>query len=112
MFGNTSGWRRMMSRGVLALAGLIVVAFVGFGLMFWIGGNDVNHFCEDAVPGFPADQLAALAKKHRVRLSQGPRDASGAHLLLAHTPRSYARHTCLVRYDKNAVIDRQVGYAD
>lgn len=109
---NPGGWRRMMSRAGLGLAGLIVVALIGFGLMFWFGGNDVKNFCRDATPGFPFAQLAALAGKHHVRLVPGSRDGSGTHSLLAHTPRSYGRHTCLVWHDNHVVIESQYGFAD
>ena len=102
----------MRSKAGLGLAGLIVAALVGFGLMFWFGGNDVKNFCRDAAPGLPSVALAALADKHHVRLLPGSRDSSGAHSLLAHTPRSYGRHTCLVRHDNHVVIESQLGFAD
>lgn len=101
-----------MSRAGLGLAGLILVAFIGFGLMFWFGGNDVNNFCRDVVPGLAFAQLAILADKHDVRLVPGSRDGSGAHSLLAHTSRSYGRHTCLVRHDNHVVIESQYGFSD
>lgn len=102
----------MMSRAGLGLAGVIAVALISFGLMFWFGGNDVNNFCRDATPGLPFAQLAALADKHNVRLVPGSHDGSGAYSLLAHTPRSFGRHTCLVRHDKRVVIESQYGFAD
>jgi hypothetical protein len=104
--------KRIMSRAGLGLAGLIVIAFVGFGLMFWFGGNDVENFCLDAAPGLPFDQLAALADKHHVRLVPGSRDSSGAYSSLAYTPKSYGRHTCLVLHDKHVVIESRYGFAD
>jgi len=84
---------------------------VGFGLMFWIGGNDVNNFCQEARPGLPVSELAALAAKYHVRLRPGLREVSGARTLVAHSPRSYGRHTCSVRVDGKVVTDRQVNYA-
>ncbi len=101
-----------MARLGFALAALVVVAMVGFGLMFWIGGNDVNNFCQAAMPGLPVAELPALAAKHNVRLKPGLRDTAGARTLLAHTPRSYGRHTCTVRHDDNVVLDRQVRPAE
>ncbi len=102
----------MLARAGFVLGGLLVAAMVGFGLTFWIGGNDVNNFCQEAAPGLPVSKLSALATKYHVRLKPGLRDASGARTLLAHSPRSYGRHTCTVRHDGNVVTDRQVNYAD
>lgn len=102
----------MLSRTGFGLAGLIAVAMIGFGVMFWSGGNDVESFCRDATPGLPFAQLAALAEQHHVRLVPGSRDASGPRSLLAHTPRSYGRHTCLVWHDDRVVIQSRYGFAD
>jgi len=105
-------WRKRMSKTGLGLGGLIAAAFIGFGLMFWFGGNDVENFCREATPGLPYAQLAPAAEKHGLQLTQGPRDASGAYSLLAHTPRSYGRHTCMVRHDNQAVIDSRYQFSD
>jgi len=110
--GTGSRARRMMGIAALALAGVVVVAMIAFGLMFWIGGNNVDNFCQEANPGFRVAELPALAARHHVRLKPGPRDASGARTVLVHTPRSHGRHTCLVRHDGNVVIDRRFGFAD
>jgi hypothetical protein len=110
--GTVGRSRRVMARTGIALAGLVLLAIIGFGLVFWIGGNDVANFCQDAAPGFPVAELPALAARHHVRLRPGLRDVSGARTLLAHTPRSYGRHTCLVRHDDSVVIDRRFSYAD
>jgi len=109
---HSGRWRRTLSRAGVGLAGLIVVALAGFGLVFWLGGNDVANFCRDAAPGFPFDQLAALADKHHVRLVPGSSDGSGAYSSLAYTPRSYGRHTCLVWHDNHVIIKSQYGFAD
>ncbi len=110
--GRSTGSRRILARAGFVLFALVAVAVIGFGLMFWIGGNDVNNFCQEAQPGFAVTEMSALAAKHNVRISPGLRDASGARTLLAHTPRSYGRHTCVVRHDDDVVLDRQVGYAN
>lgn len=95
---------------------LIVIAALSsieLVLMFWLGGRDVKNFCHEIKPGIPTSQLAALAKKHNVRLNMpGSREGSGAYLALAHTPRSFGRHTCTVRHDNTVVIGSQDGYAD
>lgn len=109
---HPGGWRRALSMAGLGAAGLIVVALVGFGAMFWFGGNDVENFCRDAVPGLPFAELVALAGKHDVRLTAGADDGSGAQSLLAHTPRSYGRHTCLVRHDGKTVIESRYEFTD
>ena len=109
--GAISKPRRVLARAGYTLGGVVVVAMVGFGLMFWIGGNDVNNFCQEARPGLPVSELAALAAKYHVRLRPGLREVSGARTLQAHSPRSYGRHTCAVRIDGKMVIDRQVNYA-
>ena len=81
--------------------------------MFWLGGKDVNNFCNEIKPGISTAQLADLAKKHDVRLNMpGARDGSGVYSALAHTPRSFGRHTCMVRHDNAVVIGGQYGYAD
>ena len=110
--GTVSKPRRVLARAGTVLGGLLVAAMVGFGLTFWIGGNDVNNFCQEVRPGLPVSELAALAAKYHVRLRPGLRDASGARTFVAHSPRSYGRHTCAVRVDGKMVIDRQVNYAD
>jgi hypothetical protein len=110
--GTGSRARRMTAIAALALGGVVAVAMIAFGLMFWIGGNNVDNFCQEANPGFPVAKLPALAARHHVRLKPGPRDPSGDRTVLAHTPRSYGRHTCLVRHDGNVVIDRRFGFAD
>lgn len=110
--GNSAGWLRIMLRIGLGLAGLVGVAIVGLSLMFWFGGNDVENFCQEATPGLPFARLAVLADKHHLRLVPGSRDGSGAYSLLAHTPRSYGRHTCLVRHDNHVVIESQNGFSD
>lgn len=104
--------RRVIAKVGFALGGLAVVAMAVFGLTFWIGGNDVNNFCQEARPGLPVSELPALAAKYHVRLKPGLRDVAGARTLVAHSPRSYGRHTCTVRIDGKAVTDRQVNYAD
>lgn len=109
--GTISKPRRVLARAGFALAGVVVVATVGFGLMFWIGGNDVNNFCQEVRPGLPVSELATLAAKYHVRLRPGLRAVSGERTLLAHSPRSYGRHTCAVRVDDRMVIERQVNYA-
>lgn len=111
-FGNATASGRLLARTGLALAGLVAAAVIGFGLMFWIGGNDVNNFCQEAQPGLTISELPALAVKHNVRIKPGLRDTSGARTFLVHTPRSYGRHTCTVRHDDKVVLDRQVNYAD
>jgi len=101
-----------MSRIGLGLACLVGVAIAGFSLMFWFGGNDVEKFCQDATPGLSFARLAALADKHQLRLVPGSREDSGAYLLLAHTPRSFGRDTCLVRHDNHVVIESQYVFSD
>lgn len=110
--GIGSKTRRLIVKAGFALAGLVVVAMAGFGLMFWIDGNDINNFCQEASPGLAVAELPALAARHHVRLKPVARDASGVVTLLAHTRRSYGRHTCLVRHDGKVVIERRVDYAD
>jgi hypothetical protein len=109
---NPGGWRRMTARTGLGLAGLVVAALIGFGLMLRSGGDGVQDFCRDAAPGLPFPRLAALADRHGVRLTPGPSDGSGTRSLLAHAPQSFGRHTCLVRHDNNAVLESQYGFSD
>jgi hypothetical protein len=95
------------------LIGIAALSLVEIALMFWLGGRDVKNFCHEIRPGLPTAQLAGLAKKHDVRLGlPGSRDDSGVYLTLVHTPRSFGRHTCMVRHDNTAVIGSQYGYAD
>jgi hypothetical protein len=95
------------------LIGIVALSLVEFAVMFWLGGKDVNNFCNEIKPGITIAQLSELAKKHDIRLSMpGSRDGSGAYSALAHTPRSFGRHTCMVRHDNSAVIESRYGYAD
>jgi hypothetical protein len=97
----------------ISLIGLVALALIGFALMFWLGGNDVKNFCHEIKPGLPIAQLADLAKKYDVRLRlPGSREDSGVYWTLVYTPRSYGRHTCMVRHDNTVVIGSQYGYAD
>jgi hypothetical protein len=95
------------------LIGIVALSLVEFAVMFWLGGKDVNNFCNAIKPGISTAQLADLAKKHDVRLNlPGSRDGSGVYSVLAHTPRSFGRHTCMVRHDNSTVIESRYGYAD
>lgn len=97
----------------IVLIGIVALSLVEFAVMFWLGGKDVNNFCNEIKPGISTAQLEGLAKKHDVRLSMpGSRDGSGAYSALAHTPRSFGRHTCLVRHDNSVVSGSRYGYAD
>lgn len=94
------------------LIGIAALSLVEVALMYWLGGRDVKNFCHEIKPGLPAAQLADLAKKHGVRLSlPGSREDSGVYLTLVHTPRSFGRHTCMVRHDNTVVIGSQYKYA-
>ena len=105
--------RRILLRVVLGLVGLLVLWFLGFVIMFWLGGKDVKNFCSEAKPGQPVSELTALAKKHGVSITlPGSREDSGAYWTLAHTWRSNGRHTCMVRHDNIKVLISQYGYAD
>ena len=95
------------------LIGIVALSLVELALMFWLGGRDVKNFCHEIRPGLPTVQLAGLVKKHDVRLNMpGSREGSGLYLVLAHTPRSFGRHTCMVRHDNAVVIESQYKYAD
>lgn len=95
------------------LIGIVALSLVELALMFWLGGRDVEGFCDEIRPGLPVAQLKGLAEEHDVRLDlPGSREDSGAYLAVAHTPRSFGRHTCMVRHDGNAVSGSQYGYAD
>ena len=97
----------------LVLIGIAALSSVELVSMFWLGGRDVKNFCDEIKPGLPAAQLAGLAKKHDVRLNMpGSRENSGMYLVVAQTPRSFGRHTCMVRHDGNTVTGSRHGYAD
>lgn len=97
----------------IVLIGIVALSLVEFAVMFWLGGKDVNNFCNEIKPGVSTAQLADLAKKHDIRLKvPGLREASGMYSVLAHTPRSFGRHARMVRHDNSAVIGSQYGYAD
>ena len=98
---------------ILVLIGIAALSLGEIALMFWFGGKDVKNFCQEIKPGIPIMQLAALAKKHDVRFSlPGVRDDTGAYLTLVNTPRSFGRHTCMVRHDNTAILESQYRYAD
>lgn len=110
--GSAGRWWRRALRAGLGLAGIVAIALIGFAAMFSSGADDVESFCREATPGLPFVQLAALARRHDVRLVSAPDNDSGAHSLLAHSPRSYGRHTCRVWHDNNAVVESRHGFAD
>lgn len=98
---------------MLVLTGIVALSLSEVALMFWLGGKDVKNFCQEIKPGIPVMQLAGLAKKHDVRFSlPGVRDETGAYLTLVNTPRSFGRHTCMVRHDNTVIIESQYRYAD
>ncbi len=96
---------------VLAVVGILSLTEVG--VMFWLGGRDVKNFCEEIKPGTPVAQLEQLAKKHDVRYKlPGLREDSGAYVATVNTPRSFGRHTCMVRHDNTRVIEGWYAFAD
>jgi len=98
---------------VIGLIGLAALASSEFALMFWLGRNDVKNFCQEIKPGTPIAQLAVLAKEHDLRYKlPGLREESGVYLAIVNTPRSFGRHTCLVRHDNAVIIASQYGFAD
>ena len=98
---------------LLVLAGIIALSLVEISIMYWLGGKDVRNFCMDVKPGLPASRIADLAKEHNVRCSQpGSVDKSGGYRVLASSPRSFGRHTCIIRHDNDQVIESRYGYTD
>lgn len=97
----------------MVVAGIAAISLSEISLMIWLGGNDVRKFCDEIEPGLPTARLAALSKKHDVRLDLSmPPDNSGVYLTQADTPRSFGRHVCRVRHDGKQVIEGRFGYAD
>jgi len=97
----------------LVLAGIIALSLVEISIMFWSGGKDVHDFCMEIKPGLPVSQIADLAKEHNVRyVLPGSVDNSGGYRVLVSSPRSFGRHTCLIRHDHVRVIESRYGYAD
>jgi hypothetical protein len=95
------------------LVGIAALSLTEIALMFWLGGKDVKNFCREIKPGIPIAQIADLAKKHDVRYTfPGLREDSGTYLILVNTPRSFGRHTCIVRHDNAVVIASRFGFAD
>ena len=95
------------------LIGIAALSLVEIAVMYWLGGKDVRNFCNEIKPGMPIAQLNDLARKYDVRLNMpGTREGSGVYLALASTPRSFGRHTCLVRHDSHTVSASQNGHAD
>lgn len=98
---------------MLVLIGIAALSLSEITLMFWLGGNDVKKFCNEIKPGLPVAQLAGLAKRYDVRFSlPGSSGGSGVYLVPVSTPRSFGRHTCMVRHDNTVVAGSQYGYAD
>lgn len=98
---------------MIGLIGLAALALSEVALMFWLGRNDVKNFCHEIKHGRPIAQLTVLAKKHDVRYTMpGSRENSGTYRTLVNTPRSFGRHTCLVRHDSTVVISSQYGFTD
>ena len=98
---------------MLLLVGIAALSLSEVALMFWLGGKDVRSFCREVKPGLPIAKLAGLAKQHDVRYTlPGLREDSGTYLVLVNTPRSFGRHTCMVRHDNAVVIASQDGFAD
>lgn len=97
----------------LVLAGIAALSLCEIALMFWLGASDVEDFCDEIKPGLQVAQIAVLAKKYGVSYRlPGMREDSGAYVALVHTPRSYGRHTCVVKHDNVVIIGRQYQYAD
>lgn len=98
---------------LLVLAVIAILSLSEIAVMFWLGGRDVKNFCEEIKPGIPVAQLADLAKKHDVRYKlPGLREGSGTYVALVNTPRSFGRHTCMVRHDNAVVIEGRYAFAD
>lgn len=98
---------------VLVLIGIAALSLSEVALMFCFGGKDVKNFCQEIKPGIPIMQLAGLAKKHDVRFSlPGVREDTGVYLTFVNTPRSFGRHTCMVRHDNIVIIESQYRYSD
>lgn len=98
---------------VLGLIGIAALALSELTIMFLLGGSDVKNFCNETSPGLPIAQLEVLAKKHDVRYTlPGLREGSGTFQTLVNTPRSFGRHTCLVRHDNVSVITSEYLFAD
>jgi len=98
---------------MLVVIGIVALSLSEITFMFWLGGNDVRKFCNEIKPGLPVAQLAVLAKRYDVRFSlPGSRADSGVYLVPVNTPRSFGRHTCVVRHDNTIVTGSQYGYAD
>lgn len=110
--GRVGGWRKILKRVGLPAAGVVVLAMVAFGAIFSSGGNDIEAFCQSAKPGLPVTELAALAERHGVRLRKMSGADSGPPSLLAHTARSYGRHTCVIVHDNQIVVESRNSFAD
>lgn len=104
---------RAIFKITIVLIGIAALALSEISLMYWLGGNDVKNFCAEIKPGLPIAQLAGTAKNYDVRYTlPGFRDNSGSYWTLVNTPRSFGRHTCMVRHDNTVVIESRYGYAD
>lgn len=102
----------ILRRAGLGLAGLMVLAAIAFYLLFESAGDNVERFCRESTPGLPVAEMAALARKHELRLTPTGRDLAGVQSLLAHSTKSFGRHTCLVRHDDKQIIDSRSSFVD
>ncbi len=98
---------------IFVLIGIGALSLSEIALMFWIGGRDVKNFCREAKPGMPIVQLANLARKYDVRFTMpGLREDSVKYRMLVSTPRSFGRHTCMLKHDNTVIIESQYRNAD
>lgn len=98
---------------VIGLIGLAALASSELALMYWLGRSDVISFCQEIKPGISIAQVTVLAKKHDLRYKlPGLREESGVYLTIVNTPRSFGRHTCLVRHDNAVIIASRYGFSD
>ncbi|MCJ7662644.1 MAG: hypothetical protein MUO24_00220 [Desulfobacterales bacterium] len=99
---------------LLILAGLMVVAIVGYAFFSWTQGKgEVQHYCSQLSEGTSIDAAKGMALKRGLRFysSQTP-DSKGEYSALVTRSGVMGRYVCIVEHNGRTVTKARLRFND
>ncbi len=89
----------------------IILVFLYFGVLpFVFGGKKMETFCQQLIPGLPANEVYYLTEQTHYRLLESKE--GDKHTLTIYDAKAMGRFICEVTFDDNKVIEAKYIHND
>jgi hypothetical protein len=94
------------------LIGLFLIFIVGFIWLFQLAAKDVERFCQLAQQSKTLGDLEKLKNHFDLKPNNLNNYVDKETIIIFHTPRSYGRHTCIVKIKNNQILKATFSFLD